>query len=204
MADILEIFNNSINLTDNILWQYDNAPKIKSLIQSKQNWYDTNNEGFWRDIVKNFLNIHTADDWGLELWGKILQVPRIYNINGSDITLSKELYRRLILGKLQLIYSTGTIPEMMRYCNFVFSDHITELSYAVLVTDNHDMSVSYVFNFQPNDEELALIYTKDFFPTPAGVDIKNISFVDSTNYFGFDGSPFKPFNTYPFWNGTTI
>ena len=201
--DILDLFNN-ISLADNIIWQYDNAPAIKGLIQSKQNWYDTNNSGFWQSVVDNFLNIHTANDWGLELWGKILKVARIYNISGQTVTLSTELYRRLILGKLQLIHSNGTLPEMMNYCNFVFSDHITELSYAVLVIDNHDMSVTYTFNFQPNQEELALIYSRDFFPTPAGVDIAHIYIVDGTNYFGFDGSPFKPFDTYPYWNGQII
>lgn len=200
MANILEIFNNSIPLTDNIQWQYDNAPNIKSLIESKENWYAANNEGFWQDIINNFLNIATANNWGLGLWGKILEVPRIYNVNGQDVTISTELYRRLILGKLRLINSDATVPEIMDYCNFVFSNHVTETSYAVLVRDNLDMTVTYLFNFDPNDEELALIYSRTFFPTPAGV-LEDVYITPANQIFGFYGSGFQPFNQAPFWDG---
>lgn len=199
MANILEIFNNSIPLSDNIIWQYDNAPNIKSLIQSKENWYKRNNEGFWQDIITNFLDIHSADNWGLNLWGTVLKVSRTYIINGQTVTLSKELYRRLILGKLQLIYSNGTVPEIMDYCNFIFANRIMSDSPAVYVTDNLDMTITYTFTFSPSLEELALIYSRELLPTPAGV--KEILIITPVNdVFGFYGSEFQPFNQAPFWS----
>ena len=119
MADILNLFN-SIPLTDNILWQYDSAPNLKSLIESKQNWYNANNEQFYEGIINNFLNLTTANDWGLNLWGLILQVPRTYTINGENVVLAKERYRLVLRAKLLLTKMNGTVPEILDYLNFLF------------------------------------------------------------------------------------
>ena len=201
--DIQDIFTFDTNLIQNILWQYENATSLKSLITQKEAWYNTNLNDFWLYIVDNFLNIQTANDWGLNLWGNILNVSRIYTVNGVQTTLSTELFRKLILGKLQLIRSNGTVPEINKYLNFIFSEHITENSYAALVKDNFDMTVYYVLNFVPTDEELALIFSRSFLPTPAGVKDK-IYLLDQTTIFGFYNTGFMPFNTAPFWDGSYI
>lgn len=205
MADfnILDLFNVEENLTDNILWQYDNAPNLKSLIESKQEYYNQNNSEFWQQIITDFLNINTATDWGLNLWGQILQVNRIYILNGKTLTLSTDLYRRLILGKLQLIHSNGTVPEINQYINSIFSNHKTDTTIAGFVKDELDMSVVYVLNFEPTEEELALIYDRDFFPTPAGVEIK-VYLLDQKKIFGFYGTGFQPWGQAPFWDGRYI
>ena len=186
MADILNIFN-SIPLTDNILWQYDNAPNIKSLIESKQNWYNTNNEQFYNNLIDNFLNINNANDWGLSLWGMVLQVPRTYNLDGEEITLDKERYRTLIKAKLLLIKMNGTVPEILAYLNFLF-----KASGRITVTDNLDMTVTYRFNFNLSDLQIAILSTANLLPTPAGVKA-NILTLDN-KVFGFNGSNALPFN----------
>lgn len=205
MADfkIHNIFTFEPNLIQNILWQYENAENLKSLIVSKDEWYSANVNEFWQEIVTNFLNIQTANDWGLNLWGKILQINRIININGVQTTLSKELFRRLVLGKLQLLYSNGTVPEINKYLNFIFSPYKTSTSWAAYVKDNNDMSVYYVLNFEPTDEELALIYSREFLPTPAGVEDK-IYLLEQTKIFGFYNTGFMPWNQAPFWDGRYI
>lgn len=186
MADILNIFN-SIPLTNNILWQYDNAPSLKSLIESKQTWYDNNNEEFYSGLINNFLNINSANDWGLGLWGAVLQVPRIYNLNGEEVTLDRERYRKLIKAKLLLIKMNGTIPEIHKYLNFLF-----ESSGQITVDDNLDMTITYRFNFNLSDLQLAILSTASLLPTPAGVKA-NILTLDS-KVFGFNGSGALPFN----------
>ena len=201
--DIHDVFTFDTNLIQNILWQYEKAENLKGLISRKENWYNTNLNDFWLKIVDDFLNIQTATDWGLNLWGKILNVSRIYNVNGVQTTLSTELYRRLILGKISLIRSNGTVPEINKYLNFIFSNHIPATTNAAVVKDNFDMSVYYVLNFEPTDEELALIYSRTFFPTPAGVKDK-IYLLDQTTIFGFQNTGFMPFNTAPFWDGRYI
>ena len=202
--NLYDIFTFESNLTQNILWQYENAESLKSLITQKNNWYQTNVNDFWQYIVDNFLNIQTANDWGLNLWGKILKVKRTYNVNGQITTLSTEFYRTVILGKLQLLRSNGTVPEINNYLNFIFKSHIPENgTYAALVRDNYDMTVYYILNFEPSDEELALIYSREFLPTPAGVQ-DTIYILDQTQIFGFYGTGFMPFNTAPFWDGRYI
>lgn len=204
MADfnILNIFEFDENLIQNVIWQYDNAPALKSLIEVKDEYYNTNLTLFWDKIVSDFLNIHTATDWGLNLWGKILQLNRIYNINGQTITLSTETYRRVILGNLQLIHSNGTIPEINKYLNFIFKkdEGANFQSYAF---DNNDMSVQYVLNFEPTQEELALIYARVILPTPAGVQDR-LYILEQTKIFGFYDTGFQPFGQAPFWDGRFI
>lgn len=200
---IHDVFTFDTNLIQNIIWQYENAESLKSLIMAKQGWYDENLTKFWENIVDDFLNINTANDWGLNLWGKILKVSRIYNINGVQTTLSTEFYSRLILGKLQLIRSNGTVVEINKYLNFIFSNHKTDTSLAAYVKDNYDMSVYYVLNFEPTDEELALIYSRTFLPTPAGVEDK-IYLLNPTTIFGFSETGFMPWNQAPFWDGRYI
>ena len=186
MANILNLFN-SIPLTDNILWQYDSSPNLKSLIESKQNWYNTNNDKFYSGLINNFLNLSTANDWGLTLWGIILQVPRIYTINGVETSLERERYRKILQAKLIQIKMTGTIPEINYLMNFLFGAYGT-----VKVTDNFDMTITYRFNFVLTDLQVAVLRDTNLLSTPAGVRANIIS-LDS-NVFGFNGSNALPFN----------
>jgi len=192
MSDILNIFN-AIPLTNNILWQYDSANNLKSLIESKQNWYNTNNEQFYYGLINDFLNLNTANDWGLGLWGSILQVPRNYEINGENITLETERYRLILRAKLLLIKMNGTIPEILSYLNFLF-----ESKGDISVIDNHDMTITYRFGFNLTDLQLAILNTVNLLPTPAGVKA-NIIALDN-NVFGFDGSGAQPFEQGRFAN----
>ena len=196
---INDILQYNPDLEQHILWQYDNAKVLKAIIEAKKTWYYNNLQDFWGQIVYNFLNIASANDWGLNLWGKILQVKRLYDINGQQISLSKELYRRLIKGKLKLLFSSGSIPEIHKYCNDIFKDYIQDNSFAVYVKDNNDMTLSYTINFVPTTEELALLYDRSFLPTPAGVKA-NIRIIPAIDLFGFYGTEFQPFNHGVFYN----
>lgn len=198
--DILDIFTFNTNLINNVIWQYENAGNLKSLIQSKEDWYTENLTDFWQGIVDDFLNINTATDWGLNLWGKILKVNRVYNVYGEDVTLSTELYRRCILGKLQLIRSDGTAPSINKYLNFIFKEYLTDTAFAATVRDNLDMSIVYVLNFEPTEEETALLYSRTLLPTPAGVQDK-VYLMPQSSIFGFYNTGFQPFGQAPFWDG---
>lgn len=200
--NVLDIFRFEESLIQNIIWQYDNSPNLKSLISAKEAYYDKNLTEFWHKIVDDFLNIQTATDWGLNLWGKILKTKRIYSINGKNITISTELYRRLILGKLQMLKMTGTVPEINRYLNFVFKieEGANLHSY---VFDNNDMTIQYVLNFEPTEEELALIYAREILPTPAGVQDR-LYILEQKKIFGFYNTGFQPWGQAPFWDGRYI
>lgn len=200
--DILDIFNFDENILNNIIWQYDNAPNFKALAEAKEKYYGTNLAEFWQTVIDDFLNIQTATDWGLNIWGQILSVKRMYNVNGEMVTISKDLYRRLILGKLRQIKMNGTVPEINDYLNFVFKidEGTTAHSY---VFDNGDMSIQYVLNFEPTQEELALIYAREILPTPAGV-LDRLYILDQSKIFGFTDTGFQPWGQAPFWDGRFI
>lgn len=200
--DINEIFSFDTNLIENVIWQYEQAESLKSLISQKDKWYNTNLVGFWNTIIDEFLNIKTAKDWGLNLWGQILKVPRNYSYNDNNMVLSTELYRRLILGELIKIRTNGSIPDINKYLNFVFRPDIGANS-TVRAIDNFDMSITYIFNFSPTDEELALIYDRTLLPTPTGVEDKFYIF-DANNIFGFYNTGFQPWGQAPFWGGKTV
>lgn len=72
---MIQEFDYSVNLLQAVLWQYDEANNLLSLITKKQTWYDTFNQQFWEDWYTNVFNILTANQFGLSVWSYILNVP---------------------------------------------------------------------------------------------------------------------------------
>jgi len=71
----IQEFNYNVNLLQAILWQYDEATNLLSLINQKQTWYDTYQSEFWSDWYTNVFNILTANQFGLSVWSYILNLP---------------------------------------------------------------------------------------------------------------------------------
>src|SRR5271170_3537397 len=71
----IELFDYSVNLLQAILWQYNTAENLQSLLNQKQTWYDVNQEQFWTDWYNNVFNLQTCNDFGLAVWSYILNIP---------------------------------------------------------------------------------------------------------------------------------
>jgi hypothetical protein len=71
----IQEFNYNVNLLQAILWQYDEAVNLLSLINKKQEWYNKYQTQFWTDWYNNVFNILTANQFGLSVWSYILNVP---------------------------------------------------------------------------------------------------------------------------------
>ena len=84
----MKIFNKDfiIDLQKTILWQYDKASKLRSLIDYKQAWYKRNVTDFIANFFVNIFNLKTANDFGLSVWGRILNFPRQIFLNKYQIT----------------------------------------------------------------------------------------------------------------------
>lgn len=190
MNNIFE-YNPEIDLTKHVFWQYNNAPAINSLTDSKQNWYNKNQVEFWQDWVKNFLDITNANDYGLSIWGILLEIPRTYLVNGENMSLSTEQFRTVILARLKMLKMRGTIPEINKLLKFIFGRYGK-----AYVIDNLNMSLTYVFDFQLTDLQLAVIRDVGLLPKPAGVEAQIVSLTYDT--FGFEGSSGLPFDQAPF------
>lgn len=64
----------SVDLLRVLLWQYNDADKLQSLVRSKQAWYDAAHTGFWTDWITDVFDLRTANDFGLAVWAIILGV----------------------------------------------------------------------------------------------------------------------------------
>lgn len=192
MATIFE-YNPSVDFEKHIFWQYNNAPNFKSLINAKQTWFNTNHVEYWTDWVRDVLNIHTANDYGLSIWGIFLGIPRIYEVNGVYTTLTTNQFRTVILARMRLLHMRGTVPEINSLLKFLFGSYGK-----AYVIDNHNMTLTYRFDFNLSALQLAVLQTITLLPRPAGVQIQLIAL--DNNVFGFDGSDGQPFDQGRFAN----
>lgn len=80
MSTIQDFYEPNLSpLTQAVLWQYNNAFAVNSLIDSKLFWYVDNDESFWINWINNVFNLITANDFGLVVWSIILDVPLFLN-----------------------------------------------------------------------------------------------------------------------------
>lgn len=186
MTKIFE-YDPSVDFEKHIFWQYNNAPNFKSLINAKQAWYDENQVKYWQDWVNNVLNINTANDYGLAIWGILLGIPRVYDVGGVNTTLTTSQYRTVILARLKLLHMRGTVPEINSLLNFLFGKYGK-----AYVIDNHDMTMTYRFNFNLSALQIAVLQTVTLLPRPAGVEVNLVTLGDDV--FGFNGSKALPFD----------
>lgn len=196
----------SVNLLIALLWQYNNATKLRSIITSKQDWYDENQQQFWIDWITNVFDLATANEFGLSVWAIILDLPLFVaeqptpsdvlsfgfdagsgqfdqSTFGSQSGETNELPLETKRIALQLRYfqicSSGTVPEINRFMNYLFADYGK-----VVLVDNHNMSQQYVFFFALTWDLQYLFNNFDILPRPAGV---NTTFRSSTTLsWGFD------------------
>lgn len=194
MSKIFE-FKNDINLESQILWQYASADKMNSLLLQKQSWYNISHNGFWNNWADDVLNISTANDFGLSIWGNLLQVARTYEVNGNIVTLDTEQYRLLLRGRLLYLRMNGSVPSINEYLKLIF-----EKDGRAYIRDNFDMSITYVLEFIPTEEQWVVLLNTGVLPRPAGVEYK-IYVIPPADVFGFCGSGLSGFNQAVFWNG---
>ena len=183
-----------INLKQCLLWQYNNAPALRALILQKQDWYKTHQEDFWNYWYNSVFNLDTADDFGLTVWGEILDFPRqVKSADGSLHVLTTEQYRTVLKGQMLKFNMGVTAPEVNRWLSVVFGSQ--GKAYCL---DNLDMTViPFVFEQSPSDEILWLLANVDFLPRPAGVgyEVRLIG----QDIFGFNGSGLQTFNNGVFY-----
>jgi Protein of unknown function (DUF2612) len=86
----IQNFDYSVDLLQSILWQYDKATHLLSLLNQKQTWYDINQTEFWQDWFNyvfylanpNLTTNPLKEDlalFGLSVWGVILEIPIYVN-----------------------------------------------------------------------------------------------------------------------------
>lgn len=190
MAKIQE-FDFSVDLLKAILWQYNDAVNLQSLLVLKHLWYGENQQQFWIDWYNNVFNLQTANQFGLQVWSIILNIPIIVvvappetpkvgiffgddheNFTNSNfaparpgsVELTVAQARQLLRMRYFQITTRGAAPEINEFFARLFAD-----DGPVYVRDNLDMTATYVFGFAPSAQLLYVINKYDILPRPAGV-----------------------------------
>lgn len=180
--------NFSVNLISHIIWQYDQAENLKKLLVQKSDWINSNLSDFWSKWYSDVFDLNTANDFGLSVWGKILNFPRQIQLkNGQVQNLSTEQYRLVLKGQLQSFRMKGSVNEINLWLKTVFGQYGR-----AYVLDNLNMTTVYIFEFLPTEEIQFLLDNVDFLPRPAGVgyEIRVLPNI----YLGFKDSQRETFN----------
>lgn len=176
-----------------IISQFANSNVLTTLIGNFDDYVDvTQNMDMFYDQV---MNISTAIGWGLDVWGRIVNVSRTLNISqalsffgfqeagiganpfnqqpfylGQQITsnfqLADDAYRTLIFAKALANISDGSIPAINQILLRLFPHRGN-----CYVTDGLDMTMTYTFNFVLAPVELAIVAQSGALPKPTGVQL---------------------------------
>jgi hypothetical protein len=151
------------NWSQTLLSVFANRPIIQSLISSFNAAIDpqANIAAFQQYI----WNVKTAVGYGLDVWGTIVGVSRVVPSTPA-ITLLDPDYQTLILVKAAVNIGNVTIPTLNRLLRLIFAD-----SGLVYVQDNLNMTLTYVFLFEPTPAQQAIVQYSGVMPQPAGVQV---------------------------------
>jgi hypothetical protein len=211
------------DLEGTILSQYANSPRIIRLVQNFNEYVDqTANFDAFYNLV---WNVDTAEGWGLDVWGRIVNVSRYLQINSpvlnfgfddgvndyapfgqapfydgppatSTYRLADDAYRVLILAKALSNISATTARSINQLLQNLFPDRGR-----CYVNDLGGMQMRYTFEFFLEPFEIAIVTSSGVLPHGAGVYV-NV-FQADLPVFGFaemgtaDAAPFDqaPFYT---------
>lgn len=181
-----------------ILSQYANSPTILGLIEPLAECIDptTDIDNFF-DVVFNVL---TAVGFGLDIWGRIVGVGRVFPVdaaiyfgfdgsnrvgwnqgiwysgpgNSTNFALSDDAYRRLILAKAMSNITDGSIRSL----NMIIQTLFTGRGNAYVIDDavtSGDLEMTYRFQFALTPLDRTIIINSGVLPNPTGVLVSVVS-----------------------------
>lgn len=188
--------------------QYANSPVMLALLSGMNSAIDPSVDinKFYTDM----WDVATATSYGLDCWGRIVNVSRILTIPGTAVVADYLGFAEA--GISAFGFGWGTFYTTPSSTNFILSDdayrqlimlkaaaNITNCSIAALnhivsqlfagqgrvyVTDVGDMQMVLVFEFMLSSMQKALLLQSGIVPVPCGVGF-NIMDIDVTRTFGF-------------------
>lgn len=196
----------SLDAMKSLLWAHDNAERLKTLITLKQQWYERGHCRFWTDWVRDVFDVRTANDFGLGIWARILDIPLAVEVPGSrdkqafgfgtehsnfahgnfargkagQLFLTTRQKRLVIRLRYFQLTSRGTVPQINAFLHELFG-----ADGRVFVVDPLDMSIAlYFFSFDPGSELALILEQYDLLPRPAGVGARYLVQVKPSWGFG--------------------
>ena len=201
----IQDFDFSINVLEALLWRHNEAENLQAIIQNKQDALDDLNDDFWTAWLSDVFNLDTANDFGLSVWSIILDIPLSidpepptndnsnfgfgqfrknfnngnYTNSGSAIVMNTDQARIVLKLRYYQLVTRGTIPE----CNKIVADVFGDLG-SVYALDGNDMTMTYVFEFQPSAGVKLILNKYDLLPRPSAVELRRVILPNSAFGFG--------------------
>ena len=202
-----------IDFEKTIISQFGNSPTILQLIQNMNAYVDpqADFEAFY-----NFVwNVDTAQGFGLDIWGRIVNISRELQIPDAAIRfgfkealpgsypfgeapfadgqaaatqtylLADDAYRTLILVKALANISATNAPSLNQLLQNLFMGRGR-----AYVNDLGSMFLRYTFEFLLTPYEFAIMTQSGALPRPAGVNAILINTGAATFGFAVDSAPF--------------
>lgn len=206
MTATIQTFDFSENLLRALLWQYNKADRLQSLMESKQAWFNENQTDFWNAWKRDIFDLRTANEFGLKIWSILLNIPLFVNYepsptskptwgfgpyrynfrgganfsskSGGTASLPLETKRLALRLRYFQLTSAGTVPEINRMLAYLFGSFG-----GAYLNDKNDMTQEYFFKFALPWHYKYIFDNFDILPRPSGVES---SYRDSSQkYFGF-------------------
>lgn len=187
----------AFNVWKTVLSQYANSPILNQLILNMDSYLDqTINFQSFYDLV---MNVDTAQGYGLDVWGRIVNVSRTLSVTTTETYLGFEeagapaqpfnqapffageqisdnfvltdtAYRTLIFAKALANICDGSIPAINQILLNLFPNRGN-----CYVIDGLDMTMTYKFEFVLSSVELAIIAQSGALPKSTGVSASVVS-----------------------------
>lgn len=186
----------AVDVSEAILWQYNNAPNLISLVNKIQEYYDKANVKFWQDWHRDVFDVDTANAFGLEVWSRILGIesgvafePQKDKIafgfgknrkrfglksnfgsrSGGFTGFTLEQKRLLIKARVFELTQSPTLTNINRW----LKQNLWEGESKVYVSDPMNMKTAiYTFLYQPNGFVMFMLDNIDFLPRPSTVNVE--------------------------------
>lgn len=153
------------------------------------------NGGIDQNGVFRFANIDTGR-WH-SIWLSNASNPALnieYTPNADSIPLPNQLgddaYRTVLLAKLKLLYSNGSIHDINDFLQSLLGSYSTSTGWTknekVYIVDNYDMTMRIEFGYVPTSAELSIITTDGLSPRPMGVFLNYSVIGNLVSQFGFN------------------
>jgi hypothetical protein len=190
-----QAFDLSVDLLQTLLWQYNEATALQTLLDRKQKWFDKVQQSFWTDWVSDVFDLTTANEFGLSVWAAILDVPLVVvpaeqlekplfgfgalgnvgfsqgNFASAQMVSSLLPEQRRLVLRLRYFQLTtrGAVPEVNAFLAQVFGEG------TVYVEDLGNMQARYVFTVKPSSAVELVLTEFDVLPRPAGVSVEYVT-----------------------------
>ena len=170
--------NSANDIKKVVLWQYDNAYRLLTLLHVMKSYYDVTVKQFWDSWINDVLNIDTCNEYGAAIWGLVLGVerPRVVDSSSGEAVnrvVGIKMYRKILKAAFLFYKQNCSMKDITEYIKVLFTIEGTDHC-GIKLVDNQDMSIVYEksadYNNMDIDQQLVFEQLQEqFIPYPLGI-----------------------------------